>query len=534
MLRQGLGTNITAIVNRLASELQNTPFYNDFLADVQTTMATQNFNKERFGAECYEWAQGTSLDTRLRNALYHLMHVQPTLLANPDTPRHVLKEPLTYIRKAQSAWERRLVKCVNSMAAELGVPLARRRTKQEREDFSDRWADLSTEETDLTMIRPVYAPKDFLEVLASLRNPNYDEAVEENLWGSIQLPLKVNDIKGLVELYGELAYCCKHTGLDEAVAGEYKTNLTLAEERLIMGQKVVERNHGPLSRELIKSGCPTSLRGVLWHQVLGLEITEKHYKHFDELVQAVHQHDLLVDKLIMKDIQLTASNDDQYFVFEDILFQVLLCFFRDTEVLSHFEHSSASPPLAVARGNTPSPNALVAYPPCGVIPFHGFTMYAAPLSCLYEDPVPLYFTFREMYCRYWYRLHVVTSHSQGAAALALQFELLLQSCETRLWQHCCAMGIQLLPIVFKWIVRAFSGYLVPDQLFHLWDVVLAWESLEVLPVLALAIVSFRRENLMDVTSQQAAEAVLADITAISVIPLLKLALAADRGRERES
>lgn len=32
---------------------------------------------------------------------------------------------------------------------------------------------------------------------------------------------------------------------------------------------------------------------------------------------------------------------------------------------------------------------------------------------------------------------------QGAAALALQFELLLQSSETRLWQHCAAMGIQL-------------------------------------------------------------------------------------------
>ena len=30
------------------------------------------------------------------------------------------------------------------------------------------------------------------------------------------------------------------------------------------------------------------------------------------------------------------------------------------------------------------------------------------------------------------------------------------------------------------------------------------------------------------------QAVLADITAVSVIPLLKLALAADRGRERES
>ncbi|KAK7076874.1 hypothetical protein SK128_007934, partial [Halocaridina rubra] len=55
------------------------------------------------------------------------------------------------------------------------------------------------------------------------------------------------------------------------------------------------------------------------------------------------------------------------------------------------------------------------------------------------------------------------------------------------------------------MVRGFSGYLIPDQLFHLWDVILAWESVEVLPVLAMAIVSFRRDNLMDVTSQQAAE-----------------------------
>ena len=54
-------------------------------------------------------------------------------------------------------------------------------------------------------------------------------------------------------------------------------------------------------------------------------------------------------------------------------------------------------------------------------------------------------------------------------------------------------------------MRGFSGYLMPDQLFHLWDVIMAWESLEVLPVLALAIVSFRRENILDVTTQQAAE-----------------------------
>lgn len=34
--------------------------------------------------------------------------------------------------------------------------------------------------------------------------------------------------------------------------------------------------------------------------------------------------DLIVDKLVFKDVQLTATNDDQYFVFEDILYQVSL------------------------------------------------------------------------------------------------------------------------------------------------------------------------------------------------------------------
>ena len=37
----------------------------------------------------------------------------------------------------------------------------------------------------------------------------------------------------------------------------------------------MERNHGPLSKELCKQGCPPGIRAVLWHQVLGIEITDK-------------------------------------------------------------------------------------------------------------------------------------------------------------------------------------------------------------------------------------------------------------------
>ncbi|MEQ2194128.1 hypothetical protein XENOCAPTIV_024019 [Xenoophorus captivus] len=44
--------------------------------------------------------------------------------------------------------------------------------------------------------------------------------------------------------------------------------------------------------------------------------------HYEQLRAGVIQHDLLIDNLIYKDVKLTASNDDYYFVFEDFLYQV--------------------------------------------------------------------------------------------------------------------------------------------------------------------------------------------------------------------
>lgn len=37
-----------------------------------------------------------------------------------------------------------------------------------------------------------------------------------------------------------------------------------------------------------------------------------------------------------------------------------------------------------------------------------------------------------------------------------------------------------LRIAFKWMVRAFSGYLSTDQLLLLWDRVLGYDSLEII------------------------------------------------------
>ena len=54
-----------------------------------------------------------------------------------------------------------------------------------------------------------------------------------------------------------------------------------------------------------------------------------------------------------------------------------------------------------------------------------------------------------------------------------------------------ANDIQPLRLVFRWMMRGFSGHLPPEQLLYLWDLVIAYDSMEVYPLLAAAILSFR-------------------------------------------
>ena len=90
-------------------------------------------------------------------------------------------------------------------------------------------------------------------------------------------------------------------------------------------------------------------------------------------------------------------------------------------------------------------------------------------------------------------------------------------------------------------MRGFSGHFPPSQLLYLWDLVLAYDSMEVLPctnstmfltlflqlfpLLAASIMSFRKENLLRVSNLGGVEAVLADLSSLPIVPLLQLALA---------
>lgn len=53
-----------------------------------------------------------------------------------------------------------------------------------------------------------------------------------------------------------------------------------------------------------------------------------------------------------------------------------------------------------------------------------------------------------------------------------------------------------LRVVFKWLMKAFSGYLPAEQVLQLWDLLLAYNSIQILPLFAMGVLSIRKDNLM--------------------------------------
>ncbi|XP_035283566.1 TBC1 domain family member 19 [Anguilla anguilla] len=517
------GSELSVTIAQVVQRLKGTHLHSQLERQAKECLHRPEIKLECLKEDVRNFLKKSGWERKLQNAVYRELHVlpPPSHLAAP--PEHT-KEPLAYMRKAQASWENRILKSLNSMCAELGIPLARKRSAQQQKELINKWNEMGTDEPDLSHFRPVYAPKDFLEVLIGLRNPNHDcsdRASSRCHWGLIQVPLNVRGIQQMREAFPELGLMAGQLGVDDHT--HVPPDLFEA-EHVRVGKRVVSEQDSAAAQQYSRQGCPTGLRADLWTLILNSTNEPEDVMHYEQLKSAVIIHDLLVDNLIYKDVKLTASNDDYYFVFEDYLYQVLLCFSRDTAVLEHFSYNSATPPKSYIREKQGKEDYAVVYPPNGVIPFHGFSMYVAPFCFLYNEPSRLYRVFREMYVRYFFRLHSISSSPSGIVSLCLQFEKLLQTHLPQLFYHLREVGAQPLRIAFKWMVRAFSGYLSTDQLLLLWDRVLGYDSLEIVAVLAAAVFAFRVENLMEVMSLAAAEAVLADLSTLKVMPLLQIFL----------
>merc|ERR1719272_321396 len=131
--------------------------------------------------------------------------------------------------------------------------------------------------------------------------------------------------------------------------------------------------------------------------------------------------------------------------------------------------------------------------------------YVAPLCFVYAEPSEVYAVFRSLYTRYFCKLHSINSHPEGLLRLCLLFEQLLQRHQPHLFLHLQTIGVEPLEIALPWMVIGF-------------------DSLVVVPILAAAIFSFRRAALFEATSAKRAVKILSDCAELKVVPLLQFCL----------
>ncbi|DBA00894.1 TPA: hypothetical protein N0F65_006094 [Lagenidium giganteum] len=364
--------------------------------------------------------------------------------------------------------------------------------------------------------RFLYDSKDLLHTLQAIKPTNrHIDSANVAPWGSIQLQLNTLTSLELQRRFVELAPTVGQIGLDDLFPVERQAFI---QEKLRVGDIVLGHQSMSMARQYAKTGCPSNLRPGMWRQALSVVPTPELADYFQTLQTRVQRWNCLTDEMYMLDLQQALDSCD-YFVFQDQLETVIMAFSRDSHVLEHALQINGSVPAPATAGDKRFDSPFV--PPNGVLPFSGLVMYLAPLTYLYADELVIYFVFREMYERYWCKLNTIRTESSTILALCKLFEdLVMRSASTTVF-HLLNVGIKPLEIVFPWIQSAFSGVLQIEQVLLLWDRVIGYDSLELVPVLAAALFHFRADELEAVATMNDVRELFDELMEIQVIPLVQ-------------
>ena len=376
--------------------------------------------------------------TRQQQAQRPQQPAPPPEVPSPALPAQV--EPLSHIHELRSRWEQRLCTAVGRACDKAGIPLMRTRLHEQLEPVNLRAPWLCECE-------------DLVELLGSTPHPNHSsgESVVGG-WGLLKLQLSVPSHAQLQDRYRELSPDERQCGLDDDMRGWF------SEERHHIGQRVLASGSVPMLLQFARTGVPLGLRGQVWMAALQLAPTERDRLDFALLQREVVRVQLSTDLALRRDVH-APMNEEPFFIFADLVEEVLLAFCRDPSVLRRTSHLAGLPRMAAKSraGKT------FVFPPSGVVPMRGLSLFAYPLCYLYSDPHQLYLTLRELWVRYWCRLHCVSSQPGTLLPLLHLFQSLILLHAPQLCAHLQLLGLDPTRLAAPWLAFAFAGYLPPDQ-----------------------------------------------------------------------
>ncbi|XP_029656386.1 TBC1 domain family member 19-like [Octopus sinensis] len=227
---------------------------------------------------------------------------------------------LTYIKESSQLWMKKLLKRINSLCIEFNFTLCKKRPDQERRNISLYWKEMSSIRQQKKDLRPIYNSNDLLNLITEMRNPNLkaDCGSDHSLPALLQLRLKWLSFVDVKNRFATL--------LDAIINKEQAENVF----------EVLDSQEVKGALEICKTGCPPGNRGSLWKLAVGLDEQRNNQNYYQYMKDLYLEYEMMIDSIIEEDIAGTVTNDDQYFVFEEFIYQILLPFTRDPHTIFEF------------------------------------------------------------------------------------------------------------------------------------------------------------------------------------------------------
>eukprot|EP00730_Choanoeca_flexa_P002545 TRINITY_DN11087_c0_g1_i6.p1 TRINITY_DN11087_c0_g1~~TRINITY_DN11087_c0_g1_i6.p1 ORF type:complete len:574 (+),score=101.21 TRINITY_DN11087_c0_g1_i6:83-1804(+) len=272
--------------------------------------------------------------------------------------------------------------------------------------------------------------------------------------------------------------------------------------------------------DLCRTGCPAGNRVDVWFRILCHDSYHDYRLKYNALWEDVMQYSTLTDRLVSADARFVCNLSDVYFVFQETVQEVLTVFARDASIAESLKLQ----PLPSHTGEADEPSIGNDDHSSGVLPMRGHVLLVAPLAYLSNSTAQVYSMFKALYQRYWHKLATISSDEDGILRLTQCYEVLMQHHHSRLWNHLTGCGIRPAAYAVRWMATAFASFLAADQLLLLWDRIIGYDTLILLPVLAVAVFAYRSKALYKATTKDMVDVVLSDLSTLSVVPLLQTSL----------
>ena len=304
---------------------------------------------------------------------------------------------------------------------------------------------------------------------------------------------------------------------------KYNNNDRFAKDHLKLGERVLREKCRPLAARYLRRGAHPSIRGDIWKVVLGL------VKNRDVGDTGDGDGDIDIDNGcdsnsygdtdsdILYHHLPTSNRADMKWDTEESSRKTLV---KDDPDLFPFEEKISNVTHALLCDKSiPS----CAYPFPDDLPF-----LVAPLAFVYENERDMYTVARELLIRYWSCIGGIgrdginnsndddckndNNNSMITTASTLPelcrlFEGVLHQRRYDVFEHLVSLNVHPLRLAFPWMHTAFAKYLNVGETLNLWDRILGYDSLELLPILAVGTIMFRSGFILESTSVEEVEAI---------------------------